>query len=182
MGKPSLTVGSEPSTGPPTAAGAAPADPFGRGVLRLIVFRLEGQRYAVPLPVVERVWRMVEVAPLPQAPAIVLGVVNVHGQVVPVLDLQRRFGRPANRHGLTSCLLVARTSRRRLALPVNEVLGVQEVTAETVTLPDAVFPGIGLVAGIATLPDGVLFIHDLETFLAPDEAQGLTGALEGNRA
>jgi purine-binding chemotaxis protein CheW len=152
------------------------------GVLRLVVFRLEGQRYALPLPLVERVWRMVEVAPLPRAPAIVLGVINLHGQVIPVLDLQRRFGRPADRHGLTSCLLVARTSRRRLALPVNEVLGVQAVAAETVTLPDTLFPGIGLVAGIVTLPDGVLFIHDLETFLSVDEAQRLTEALAGKDA
>jgi purine-binding chemotaxis protein CheW len=150
--------------------------------LRLVVFGIESQRYALRLPVVERVLRMVEVSPLPKAPAIVLGVINFHGQIIPVLDLQRRLGLSSNHYGLASCLLVARTSRRILAVPINQVLGVQEVAAETVTLPDAVFPGIGLVAGIVALADGVLFIHDPDTCLSPDEEQRLTAALEGERA
>jgi purine-binding chemotaxis protein CheW len=64
-------------------------------------------------------------------------------------------------------------------LPVDEILGVQEVPSENVTLPDAVLPGTGLVAGIAALSDGVLLIHDLDTFLSLDEEQRLTEALEG---
>ncbi len=148
--------------------------------LHFVVFGIENQRYALRLPTVEQVLRMVEVAPLPKAPAIVLGVVNFHGQIIPVVDIQRRFGHSASNYGLTSCLLIARTSRRRMALSVNEVLGVHEVALGAVTLPDAVFPGIGLVAGIAALPDGMLFIHNLDTFLSLDEEQGLTKALEGN--
>lgn len=180
MDKPSLTVGSEPRTSRPPTDGTGPADTFRQGSLRrLVAFSIEGQRYALHLPVVERVLRMVAVSPLPKAPAIILGVVNFHGQVIPVLDLQRRFGLSSRNHGLSSRLLVARTSRRTIALPVNEVLGVQEVAAETVTLPDAVFPGIGLVAGIVALPDGVLFIHDLDAFLSLDEEQRLAEALEG---
>jgi len=180
MDKPSLTVGSEQEISHSPADGAGPADRFRQeSVRRLVAFSLDGQRYALPLPVIERVLRMVEVSPLPKAPAVVLGVINFHGQVIPVLDLQRRFGRPSNNHGPASSLLVARTSRRTMALPVNEVVGVKEVAAETVTLPDAVFPGIGLVAGIVALSDGVLFIHDLETFLSLDEEQRLTEALEG---
>lgn len=47
-------------------------------VLRLVVFSIEGQRYALPLNDVERVLPMVAVSPLPQAPAVVLGVINLH--------------------------------------------------------------------------------------------------------
>lgn len=180
MDKLSLTVGSEPRISQSPTDDTSPSDTARQGsVRRLVAFRLEGQRYALHLSVVERVLRMVAVSPLPKAPAIVLGVVNLHGQVIPVLDLQRRFGLPSHNYGLSSTLLVARTNRRTLALPVNEVLGVQEVAAEIVTLPATVCPGIGLVVGIAALPDGVLFIHDLDTFLSLDEEQRLTEALEG---
>lgn len=151
-------------------------------MLSLVVFRIAGQRYALNLSVIERVVCMVEVSPLPKAPAIVLGVINFHGRIIPVIDIRRRFGHSPSHYGLTSYLLVARTSRRTLALPADEVIGVQEVPSENVALPDTVLPGTGLVAGIAALSDGVLLIHDLEAFLSLDEEQRLTRALEGNAA
>lgn len=149
-------------------------------LLRVVVFVIDGQRYALHLSVVERVVRMVEVATLPKAPAIMLGVINFHGQIIPAIDIRRRFGRSPSHYGLTACLLVARTSRRKLALPVDKVIGIHAVPSENVTAPDAVLPGIGLVAGIAALSDGILLIHDLDTFLSLDEERRLTEALEEN--
>jgi purine-binding chemotaxis protein CheW len=148
-------------------------------VFQLVVFDLAGQRYALRLTVVERVLPMVAVSPLPKAPAIAFGVINIHGAVVPVVDIRRRLGFPARDYDLTTHLLVARTSRRRLAVPVDQVLGVSEITAEAVTPPDAVLPGMAHVAGIVTLPDGLLFIHDLDTFLSLDEEEQLTQAMKG---
>jgi purine-binding chemotaxis protein CheW len=120
---------------------------------------------------------MVSVSSLPQAPAITLGVINLHGQILPVLDLRRRFGLPPREYGLAARLLVVRTSRRVLALPVDEVLGVREVATEAVTPPQAVLPGIEHVAGIVALADGLLFIHDLEACLSLEEDRQLTEAL-----
>ncbi len=145
--------------------------------LSLVLFVVEDRRYALPLAAVEAVVHMVELSPLPKAPAIVLGVINLHGRIVPVLDLPRRLGLASQQPGLTAWLLLARTSRRTVALPVTEVLGVSEVAHDAVTAPDAVFPGIELVAGLVTLPDGVLFIHDLEAFLTPGEERRLAETL-----
>jgi purine-binding chemotaxis protein CheW len=63
-------------------------------------------------------------------------------------------------------------------VPVDEVLGVKEVAEVAVTSPEVILPGIGHVAGIVSLTDGLLFIHDLATFLSLDEEQRLTEALE----
>lgn len=148
-------------------------------VLRLVVFALDGQQYALQLSAVERVLPMVAVAPLPRAPAIALGVINLHGQVVPVVDIRRRFNRPSRDYGVDGHLLVAGTARRALVLPVDEVLGVREVAEEAVAPAGTVLPGIGHVAGIVALPDGLLFIHDLDTFLSLDEERQLGEALKG---
>lgn len=147
-------------------------------VLQLVVFSIGGQQYALHLSTVERVLPMVAVSPLPQAPAVAPGVINLHGQPIPVLDLRRRFALPPRDYGLRSHLLVARTRRRTMAVPVDEVMGISEVAAGAVTPPDAVLPGIGHVAGIVALPDGLLFIHDLDVFLFLDEEHQLTEALE----
>lgn len=149
--------------------------------LQLVVFGIDGQRYGLPLAEVERVLPMVAVSPLPEAPPVARGVINLHGRVVPVVDIRRRFDHPARDYGLTARLLVARTPRRTLALPVDEALGVQEVPHEAVAAPAAVLPGIGRLAGIAALADGLLFIHDLDTFLSLDEERQLDGALAKHR-
>src|SRR6266704_2551461 len=128
-------------------------------LLQLVVFCLEEQQYALPLPMVERVLPMVAVSPLPQAPPMTLGVINLHGTVIPVLDLRRRFGFPPHEYGLAAHLLLARTTRRTLALPVDVVLGVKEVAVLAVTSPDAVVSGRAPVVGIVALADGLLFIH-----------------------
>lgn len=147
-------------------------------VIQLVVFVIDGQRYALPLSSVERVLPMVAVSPLPKPPTSVLGVINVHGQVIPVLDIRWRFGFSPHDYGPDAYLLMARTIRRTVALPVDGVLGVKEVQSEAVTPPDTIFPGIDHVAGIVTLSDGLLFIHDLNAFLSLDEEQQVTKVLE----
>ncbi len=155
--------------------------PYG-AVRRLVVFVIDEQRYALPLGAVLRVLPMVALAPLPQAPPITLGVFNLRGTVIPVLDIRGRFGCDPRDYGVSAHLLVARTARRSVALPADEVLGVHEVAAGAVTPVRAVLPGIGYIAGIVALEDGLLFIQDLDAFLFPDEEECLTEALEGHAA
>ena len=147
-------------------------------VLQCVVFRLEGQCYALDLSQVERVVSMVAVSPLPKTPAVVAGVINYRGSIVPVLNLRPRFGFRRREFGLTDHLLLGRTSRRMLALPVDEVLGVNEVPVKNILAPSTLLPGVGYVTGIVALADGLLFIHDLEALLSMDEEQRLTEALE----
>ena len=74
---------------------------------QLVVFTMDEQRYALQLAAVERVVRMVEVTPLPQAPQIVLGVINAQGRIIPVVDIRRRFRLPARDIRLSDHLLIA---------------------------------------------------------------------------
>ena len=143
-----------------------------------VTFTLDDQRYGLPLATVERVLPMVAVSPLPKVPAIALGVINLHGQILPVLDIRRRFGLPSRDFGLSGNLLLAKMPRRHVALPVDEVLGTLEVTKASVKRPLEILPGIGYVAGIIALPDGLLVIHDLEAFLSLEEEDRLRAALD----
>src|SRR4051812_7313846 len=93
-------------------------------VLELVVFVLDGQRYAVPLDKVERVIRAVEVTPLPNAPAIVCGVIDVGGSVLPVLSLRRRLRLPEHEIQPGDQFLIARMTGRSVALVIDEVQSV----------------------------------------------------------
>jgi purine-binding chemotaxis protein CheW len=137
--------------------------------VELVAVVVGDQRWALPLHAVERAIPMVEIAPLPGSPTGVRGAVNVHGEAVPVLDLDARLGRPSRERGVRATLLLAHTATRRVALPVDEVLGVVSVARAAIgPPPDAVPAPVG---GIAALDDGVLLISDVDAFLtAEDEA------------
>jgi purine-binding chemotaxis protein CheW len=144
---------------------------------QLVVFTLDAQLYALPLASVQRVVRMVEVTPLPKAPEIVLGVIDVHGSIIPVMSMRRRFGRPEPEASLTGQLIVAETDTRCVALVVTSVTGVIERTVEEVTEAEKIVPGAQYVEGISKLEDGMVFIHNVDRFLSKKEDQQLDGLL-----
>ncbi len=143
----------------------------------IVIFALDQARYALPLECVERAVRMVEVTPLPRTPAIVRGIVNVRGHLVPVIDLRRRFGLPEREARISDHLLIARSATRTLAMIVDAMTGVAECDALEVIASTSVVPGSDYVQGIAKLADGLVLIHDLDSFLSLDEAQSLDQAL-----
>src|SRR3989337_3824704 len=109
---------------------------------QLVVLTLDEQRYALHLCGVERIIRVVEVTPLPKAPEIVLGVVNVQGQITPVINIRKRFCLPEREMNLSDQLIIAHTSRRTVAIVADAVSGVikpsenEEIDTTTV-LPHA---------------------------------------------
>lgn len=159
---------------PPATAGN---ETSAETALSLVLFLVDGRQYGLPLARVERVLPMVEITPLPQAPPIVLGVINLRGTVLPVVDLRRRFGLIPGEYGLSSHLLIAHSHRRTLALPVDEAVGVSTVSPEAVSPPEALFPGISQLSGVAACGAELLFIQDLDALLSLDEELCLAEAL-----
>lgn len=145
---------------------------------QLIVLTLDEQRYALHLSAVERIVRVVEVTPLPKAPEIVLGVVNVQGQITPVINIRKRFCLPEREMNLSDQLIIAHTSRRTVALVADAVSGVIERSEQEVIAAEKVLPGIEYVEGVVKLEDGMILIHDLNKFLSLEEEQALDNAMK----
>ena len=144
---------------------------------RLLLFTLEGQRYGLPFENVERVVRVVEITPLPNAPGVVLGVVNVQGEVIAAVDPRRRFGLPAREIRLSQQLVIARTARRRVAMLVDRVSGLTEYPEHAEFTAASLVPGTEHVAGVVRLEDGLVLIRDLERFLSLEEERALDEAM-----
>ncbi len=147
---------------------------------QLVIFTLGDQRYGVPLPAVDRIVRIVDVTPLPQAPDIVLGVVNVQGRIIPVINVRRRFCLPERESLLTDQLIVAHTARRPLALVVDAVAGVLEYSDQQAVAPQQVLPGLEHLEGVVKMEDGLILIHDVDRFLSLDEEAVLGRAMAGD--
>jgi purine-binding chemotaxis protein CheW len=139
----------------------------------ILVFALGSQRYALWGCDVRELLRAVAVAPLPRAPRIVEGVIDLRGRVVPVLDIRSRFGLPPKPIEPSDHLIVAAVGPRVVAIRVDRALDL--LTVDGGELSAAM--GGSYVAGVARLPDGLAVIHDLQTFLEASESAALDEAL-----
>lgn len=156
--------------------GSLPAGSDADRCCQLVILKLDGQRIGLPLAVVDRVVRAVAVTFLPGAPAGVVGAINVRGEVLPVFDLRRRFGLAERQPGWRDQIVLARTAQRPVAIGADEVSGVVQPDAQVVDAATVV-PGLAWVKGVVTLDDGLIVIHDLDSFLSLDEDRALVGAL-----
>ncbi len=147
--------------------------------VQLVVFRLDQQQYALPLSTVGRIVRVVELTPLPGAPAIVLGVIDIAGSIFPVLNLRRRFGLPERETGLTDQHLIGRTERRAVALVIDEAIGVFEHAASAGIGSAQIATGLEQIQGVVKLDCGLVLIYDLTKCLSLDEACALDDAISG---
>lgn len=143
----------------------------------IVLFNFEGQHYGLYLAAVDRVVPVVEIASLPKAPDIVLGVVNFHGEIIPVINVRKRFNLPIRALELNDQLIIARTSKRLVALVVDSVLGVHVLKNSQLVNIEESFRYTNYLAGIAKVDDDIVLIHDLEKFLSLDEQQQIDKVL-----
>ena len=146
-------------------------------MIQLVVFGLDDQRYALPLAAVERIVRVVEFTSLPKAPPIVLGIVNIGGRIVPVVNVRKRFRLPEKEIELGDHLILGQAGCRPVALVVDEVSSVVERPEREVIAAQEILPRLEYVQGVAKLEDGMILIHDLDKFLSLEEEAALDKAL-----
>ena len=145
--------------------------------MQLVIFTLDQEQFALRLDAVDGVVRAVSAGALPKAPQIVDGVINVHGRIMPVVNVRRRFNLPEREIALTDKFILAHTVRRPVCLVVDAVIAVGEYPDQSIEAADSVLPHLEYVAGIMRLPEGVVLIHDLEEFLSLEEEASLERAL-----
>jgi purine-binding chemotaxis protein CheW len=145
-----------------------------------VAFTLDEGHYALDLSAVERITQTVEITPLPEAPDIVLGIINIKGKIIPVVNIRRRFRLSEKDIEPTNRLIIARTLKRTVALVVDVVLGVIETPEDRVVKADTVLPGLDYVQGVVKMEDGMILIHDLNKFLSLEEEQTLDTAIMNN--
>jgi len=125
-----------------------------------VVFLLDGERLALPLDQVKLALRMVSVTPVPDAPPWVIGVIDLHGRVIPVTDLRQRLGHPAKEPHLDDRLLVMSLDERTFALVVDEVTEVIELSGSEVETPPDPLGDSRYLSAVVRREDGLILILD----------------------
>jgi len=136
---------------------------------KIVLFSLEEPRYALSLSEVVKVERAVEISHGPKAGQAVLGAINYHGENIPIVDMRKLFRVARRDMRLEDQFIIARTSRRLVALVVDSVNGVYDVEHHQTIDAGETFPYTEHWSGIPSIEQGVYMITDLDNFLSVDE-------------
>ncbi len=136
-------------------------------LLTLVLLRLGADRYAVPITSVREILRVGRLTPVSTAPAFVLGVINLRGVIMTVLDLRVFFGLEPGPVGTDARIIVAEGGGMAVGILVEQLEEIVDLPAAQVKPPLASAKGLveDYVVGIAAHGDQLVVLIDLEKVL-----------------
>ena len=140
-------------------------------VTQWVTFRLGEETYGINVMQVQEVLRMTEIAPVPGAPVYVLGIINLRGNVVTVMDTRQRFGLPQREPDDATRIVIIEAEDQVVGILVDSVAEVVYLNQPEIESP----PNVGneessrYIQGVANREEGLLILVDLNRLLTDEE-------------
>ena len=142
-------------------------------VLRWVTFQLEKEVYGVNVMQVQEVLRYTEIAPVPGAPDYVLGIINLRGNVVTIIDTRMRFGLSPAEITDNTRIIIIEVDKQVVGILVDKVSEVVDLYKHEIDPA----PNVGIdanskfIKGVCYRNDCLMILIDLEKLLTDDEWQ-----------
>ncbi|MEZ8653347.1 chemotaxis protein CheW [Vibrio splendidus] len=146
-------------------------DPTNDEVLQWVTFQLEEETYGINVMQVREVLRYSEIAPVPGAPDYVLGIINLRGNVVTVIDTRSRFGLMQGEIADNTRIIVIESERQVIGILVDSVAEVVYLRSSEIDTT----PSVGtdesakFIQGVSNRDGKLLILVDLNKLLSEDE-------------
>ena len=153
------------------ARATTPASDPNDQVLQWVTYRLDEETYGINVMQVQEVLRYTEIAPVPGAPDYVMGIINLRGNVVTVIDTRARFGLPPSEITDSSRIVIIESDEHVVGILVDSVAEV--VYLRTSEIDSA--PNVGteestkFIQGVSNRSDELLILVDLNKLLSDEE-------------
>jgi purine-binding chemotaxis protein CheW len=145
---------------------------------QMVVFKLAGEQYGIRITQVEEINRLSNITKVPRAPRFVEGVINRRGDVIPVIDLRKRFDIDYKEYNEFTRIIVSDINNKKIGIIVDEVLEVLRISKKLLEEAPDILQGNQVqkfMDGIANLNDRMIMMLDLENILVEKEWQKLDG-------
>ncbi len=145
--------------------------------MQCVTFTLEDEIYGINVMQVQEVLREIEVAPVPGAPHYVMGIINLRGNVVSVIDARVRFGLPAKDSTDLTRIIVIEVQQHIIGILVDSVAEVVDIkNSEIETAPNVGTDETSrYIDGVVSRGDKLLILVDLKKLLSTEEWSELDG-------
>jgi purine-binding chemotaxis protein CheW len=150
---------------------AAGQDKTNDPMIQLVTFKLEDESYGVNVMQVQEVLRVSEIAPVPGAPHYVLGIINLRGNVVTVIDTRHRFGLSSAEVTDNSRIVIIEGEGQVVGILVDSVAEVVELRESEIDSA----PNVGneetarYIQGVHTRKGSLLIVVDINKLLSDEE-------------
>ncbi|CED61228.1 CheW protein [Moritella viscosa] len=145
-------------------------------VLQWVTFKLENEIYGINVMQVQEVLRYTEIAPVPGAPNYVIGIINLRGNVVTVIDTRVRFGLMPSEVSENSRIVIIEAEKQVIGILVDGVAEVVYLRSSEIDMA----PNVGtdesakFIQGVSNREGELLILVDLNKFLSDDEWEELS--------
>jgi purine-binding chemotaxis protein CheW len=137
--------------------------------MKFTVFKIGNEDFGIDITRVVEILNSQKVHTLPELPDFLSGVITVRGEVVPLLDLRKRFGIQSSE--TKELIILVRYDSEKIGLLVDEIKEILSFTAEEIAAPPAIFKGLQkkYLSGIGKKDDRVIIIINLDYLLSSEE-------------
>ena len=146
--------------------------------MQIFIFSVDENMYALPLSVVERVYPSAQVVPVQDAPNSIIGIIDIQGDILPVMSFQKFIGLGDRSISLDDKFVVMRWKDRRVVLVVDKVFSANEVDENEFVPADDVMPDTSSLGGVAKVSGQLVLIQEIDELMAPlgDQMEESLGA------
>jgi purine-binding chemotaxis protein CheW len=139
-------------------ARASPTEGAAGECVHAVTFALASELYAVEYAFVRDIHPLKDFTPIPGVPSFVLGIVNLRGEILSIIDFRGLFELPARGLGELNKVIILRNQRMEFGILADEVLGVRVIPRAEIRAPIATLTGIGAEYLIGITDDGMIVL------------------------
>lgn len=140
-------------------------------MVQIINFTAGGDEYAMDIQSVREVIVFHEITELPKAPRFIKGIINLRGEIIPVIDLRERFGLERASYTALTNIIIVETAKKALGVVVDGVSHVLRLAQSEIASPPPLIGRLSgkYVSGVAKLKDRLIVILDMDRILTAEE-------------
>lgn len=142
-------------------------------IRQLVAFQVGKEIFSVDISKVREINRLVEITSIPESPAFIEGVINLRGEIIPIIDMRKRFRlQTGSGHDKDTRIMVIETEGRMIGFIVDAVKEVLRIAGSSIEVtPDLVTDQIDrrYIEGVATVDDRLLIVLDSDLIFAKSE-------------
>ncbi len=141
------------------------------GVVEYLSFEVSGEGYAIDIALTREIRGWSEPSAMPDTPKFELGVINLRGEMLPLIDLAARLGLPSPEIHARSVIIVAEVNDMAVGLLVDSVSNIIALSEEDMRPPPDMANGAkhNYVRGLTVVDEQMIRILDLGMALAPEK-------------
>ena len=138
--------------------------------LQLVIFRLASEEYGLPITKVQEINRLVPITKLPQAPAFMEGIINLRSQIIPIVDLRKRFQLTSGERDENNRIIVVEVNGQVVGIIVDAVHEVVSMQLDKIEPPPPSFIlDSQYINGVGKFDDRLIILLDIDKILTSQE-------------